>query len=463
MKITIVGASGGEVTGSAYYVQTRQACVLVDCGLFQGGKKSEALNRPPTTAKQRLDAVLLTHGHLDHTGRLPLLAKRGHNVPVFATPATMEMTSLILRDSARIQAGDTERRNRKRARAGEPPLEPLYTPEHAEEVIQWLQAVPYQQPVTVAPGIQAIWAESGHMLGSASIQLIVEEDGRQKRVVFSGDLGPKGALILRDFEPFKHADLVFLESTYGDHDHRPFTETVDEFVDIVKDTVTKRGKILVPTFAIGRAQLLTGLLAWMFRKQKVNPFPIFLDSPMAIEATKIYTRHRELFDDQMMKFVANRPLRADLKTMTLSVTAQDSMKINDQPGPCLVMAGAGMCNAGRIVHHLKANLWKPDTHVLIVGYQSRDSLGRRLVEGAKMVSIHGEKVAVKAQVHTLGGFSAHAGQTDLLTWFSAIAPSKPRVILTHGENDQRGALAKKIQQRFRLPSRIPAMGETVEM
>jgi metallo-beta-lactamase family protein len=463
MKITIVGASGGEVTGSAYYVQTRQACVLVDCGLFQGGKKSEALNRPPTTAKQRLDAVLLTHGHLDHTGRLPLLAKRGHNVPVFATPATMEMTSLILRDSARIQAGDTERRNRKRARAGEPPLEPLYTPEHAEEVIQWLQAVPYQQPVTVAPGIQAIWAESGHMLGSASIQLIVEEDGRQKRVVFSGDLGPKGALILRDFEPFKHADLVFLESTYGDHDHRPFTETVDEFVDIVKDTVTKRGKILVPTFAIGRAQLLTGLLAWMFRKQKVKPFPIFLDSPMAIEATKIYTRHRELFDDQMMKFVANRPLRADLKTMTLSVTAQDSMKINDQPGPCLVMAGAGMCNAGRIVHHLKANLWKPDTHVLIVGYQSRDSLGRRLVEGAKMVSIHGEKVAVKAQVHTLGGFSAHAGQTDLLTWFSAIAPSKPRVILTHGENDQRGALAKKIQQRFRLPSRMPAMGETVEM
>jgi metallo-beta-lactamase family protein len=184
MRITIVGASGGEVTGSAYYVQTRQACVLVDCGLFQGGKKSEALNRPPTTAKQRLDAVLLTHGHLDHTGRLPLLAKRGHNVPVFATPATMEMTSLILRDSARIQAGDTERRNRKRARAGEPPLEPLYTPEHAEEVIQWLQAVPYQQPVTVAPGIQAIWAESGHMLGSARIQLIVEEDGRQKRVVF---------------------------------------------------------------------------------------------------------------------------------------------------------------------------------------------------------------------------------------------------------------------------------------
>jgi metallo-beta-lactamase family protein len=463
MKITIVGAAGGEVTGSAYYVQTKQASVLVDCGLFQGGQKSEALNRPPTSPKQKLDAVLLTHGHLDHTGRLPLLARRGHTMPVFATPATMEMTALILRDSARIQAGDAERRNRKRQRAGEAPEEPLYTPEHAEAIIQCFQEVPYQQPVTVAPGIQAIWAESGHMLGSASIQLIVEEDGRKKRVVFSGDLGPRGALILRDFEPFQQADLVFLESTYGDHDHRPFTETVEEFVRIVKDTVERRGKILVPTFAVGRAQLLTSLLAWMFRKKKVRPFPIFLDSPMAIQALNIYVKHRELFDDQMTKFISEKPLRADLKSMKLCVTADDSMKINDQDGPCLVMAGAGMCNAGRILHHLKQNLWKPDTHVLIVGYQSHESLGRRLVEGAKQVSIHGEKVVVKAQVHTLGGFSAHAGQTDLLHWFSALAPAKPRVILTHGENGPRGELAKKIQQRFKLRSTLPKMNDVIEL
>ena len=463
MKITILGAASGEVTGSAYYVQTNKASVLVDCGMFQGGKKAEALNRPPTTARQKLDAILVTHGHLDHTGRLPLLAKRGHRVPVFATPATIEMASLILRDSARIQAGDAERRNRKRARAGEPAQEPLYTSEHAEEVIQRFQPVPYNQAVAVAPGIQAIWTEAGHMLGSASIQLIVEEDGRQKRLVFSGDLGPKGIPILRDFEPFHHADLVFLESTYGDHDHRPFAETVDEFVRIVKDTVEKRGKILVPTFAVGRAQLLTGLLGWMFRHKKVRPFPIFLDSPMAIEATNIYVRHRELFDDGMTRFIAEKPLRADLKTMTLSVTADDSRKINDQTGPCLIMAGAGMCNAGRIIHHLKQNLWKPDTHVLIVGYQSRESLGRRLVEGNKVVSIHGEKVVVKAKVHTLGGFSAHAGQTDLLKWFGSIAPSKPRVILTHGEDGPREALAKKIQQQFKLPSKLPQMGDVVEL
>lgn len=281
--------------------------------------------------------------------------------------------------------------------------------------------------------------------------------------MFSGDLGPKGALILKDFEPFKHADLVFLESTYGDHDHRPFTETVEEFVRIVKQTVEKRGKILVPTFAVGRAQLLTSLLAWMFRKKKVRPFPIFLDSPMAIEATNIYMRHRELFDADMTRFVSEKPLRADLKSMTMSVTAEDSMKINDQSGPCLIMAGAGMCNAGRILHHLKQNLWQPDTHVLIVGYQSRESLGRRLVEGEKLVSIHGEKVAVKAKVHTLGGFSAHAGQSDLLTWFSALASNKPRVVLTHGEDGPREALAAKIQQRFKLRSTLPGMGETIEL
>jgi len=462
MKITIVGAAGGEVTGSAYYVRTRKAGVLVDCGLFQGGRKSEALNRPPTTPKQKIDAVLLTHGHLDHTGRLALLAKRGHTMPVFATPATIEMTGLILRDSARIQMSDCERQNRKRARADEPPREPLYTTEDAEKILRCLRPVPYQKPVQVAPGIQAIWAESGHMLGSTSIQLLVEEDGKTKRIVFSGDLGPKGALILKDFEPFTHADLVFLESTYGDHDHRPFRETVDEFVRIVKDTVEKRGKILVPTFAVGRAQLITGLLGWMFRQKKVKPFPIFLDSPMAIEATNIYTRHRELFDEGMTKFIAEKPLREDLKTLKVCVTAQDSMKINDQPGPCLVMAGAGMCNAGRILHHLKANLWKPEIHVLIVGYQGEGSLGRRLVNGEKLVSIHGEKIAVKAKVHTLGGFSAHAGQTDLLTWFSALAPGKPRVILTHGEDGPREALAKKIHQRFHLSSTLPKMGDTLE-
>jgi metallo-beta-lactamase family protein len=301
------------------------------------------------------------------------------------------------------------------------------------------------------------------MLGSASIQLIVEEDGKTRRVVFSGDLGPRSAPILREFEPFQQADLVFLESTYGGRDHRSFPETVAEFERIVIDAVNCGGKMLVPTFAVGRAQLITLLLAKMFRAAKVKPFPIFLDSPMAVEATNIYARHVELFDDEMKAFIRDRPLAEDLKTMKPTPSADDSRAINDVRGACLVMAGAGMCNGGRILHHLRANLWKPETHVLIVGYQGQGSLGRRLVDGEKEVKIFGEKIAVKATIHTLGGFSAHAGQTDLMRWFDVIAPSNPRVVLTHGEDDQRGALARLIQQRHRLQSELPKLGEVIEV
>ena len=463
MKIHVAGAAGGEVTGSAYYVQTDRAAVLVDCGQFQGTRKSETLNRWLPPSRVKLDAVLITHAHLDHTGRLPILAQRGHRMPVYATEATIELTALILRDSAHILAADAEHKNRKRARAGEAPVPPLYTPEDAEAAIDLLRPVPYQQPVEIAPGIQAIWAEAGHMLGSASIQLIVEEGGRRKKVVFSGDLGPKSAPILRTYEPFHEADAVFMESTYGSRDHRPFAQTVEEFVTIVRDAIASGGKMLVPTFAVGRAQLIAGLLGWMFRNQKARPFPIFLDSPMAIQALEIYAKHRELFDDEALKFIQERPLLEDLRTMKLCVTAEDSKRINDQPGPCLVMAGAGMCNAGRILHHFKANLWKPETHVLIVGYQAAGTLGRQLVDGAETVKIFGEKIAVKANVHTMGGFSAHAGQTDLLAWLAAIAPSKPRVVLTHGETEARLGLEAQVRQRFGLVPELPQLNDALEV
>ena len=462
MKITFHGASGGEVTGSCYHIETNRAKILLDCGMFQGGHRTEDLNRLPPGA-EKVDAVVLTHGHLDHTGRLPLLARAGYRGHIHATPATIEMTALILRDSARIQMQDSERVNRKRQRAGEPAHEPLYSPAHVEQIMELFQPVPYDEPVEVAPGIRACYAEAGHMLGSTSIKLFVTENGQEKTVIFSGDLGPRGAPILKDYETFQKADLVVLESTYGDRDHKPLKETIDQFLDILRQATASRGKILVPTFAVGRAQLLSMLLAWAFREHRIKPFPVYLDSPMAIEASKIYQHHMELFDDAMLKFMHEGSLRQDLATMHLSPTAEDSKKINDVPGPCLVMAGAGMCNAGRILHHLKQNLWKPDTHVIIAGYQSAESLGRRLVDGEKLVSIHGDKVAVKAQIHTLGGFSAHAGQTDLLNWFGAIAPSRPRVVLTHGENPQREALAGKIQAAHGITAQLPVLGETLEL
>lgn len=465
MKVTLHGAAGGQVTGSAYHVQTGRANLLVDFGMFQGMANAHDHNRVPAELDVgKLDAVLLTHAHLDHTGRLPLLVHEGYTGPVFATPATIDITNLILHDSAKVQAQDLARVNRRRERAGEDPVAPLYGPAEVGQLMALAQPVPYDRPVDVAPGVRARFLEAGHLLGSASIRLEVDAGERRQTVVFSGDLGPKGAPILRDAECVREpADAVFLESTYGDHDHRPFADTVAEFREVLAKAVEAKGKILVPTFAVGRAQLMLVLLAGFFRRRELPRFPVFLDSPMAAEASRIYLDHPELFDEELTALNGERPLRADLETLTITTTADESRTINDVPGPCLVLAGAGMCNAGRILHHLRQNLWKPETRVLIVGYQSEGTLGRQLVEGAKHVSIFGEKIAVRARVHTMGGFSAHAGQTDLLAWFDCLAASRPRVFLTHGEPRGREGLARQIQERYGMKAELPALGEVLDL
>ncbi|MCR4411195.1 MAG: MBL fold metallo-hydrolase [Thermoguttaceae bacterium] len=464
MQIAIHGAGGGEVTGSAYHIRTREARILVDCGLLQGARKADNYNRLPRKgAFDKLDAVLLTHAHLDHTGRLPLLSRAGYHGPIYATPATIELADLILQDSAHLQKSDVKRQNRRRQRQGQALIEPLYEQQDVESLRPLYQPLCYNQPTTVAPGVVARGVEAGHMLGSVSIELTVEEDGRRKVVIFSGDLGPRGAPLHRDPIPFKHADFVFMESTYGDRDHRSLQETAIETREVVKKAVEAGGKVLVPVFAVGRTQLLLYLLAGAFERRTLSPFPVYIDSPMAIEATKIYAKHTELFDAEALAMQQSGDLREHLETVQFCPTAEDSRALNDLKGPCLIMAGAGMCTGGRILHHFRHNLCRQGTTVLIVGYQSQGSLGRMLVDRKNAVTIFGEKIPVRASVHTFGGLSAHAGQSDLLRWLDSMAASHPRVFVTHGEERARKPLGKLIQERCKLRVDYPAMGETVEI
>ena len=463
MKIHFHGATG-DVTGSAYHIVTKHASVLVDCGLFQGGKKEKAKNRRTDRLEGgKLDAVVLTHAHLDHVGRLPLLTRRGYEGPIYATRPTIDIATLILRDSLSLQKADLQRENRTRSRAGLPPLEPLFEESDVRRLKPLAKPVAYNQRIEIARGIQARLVDAGHVIGSASVELTVEEQGRKKIVVFSGDLGPRGAPLLNDPVPFEKADVVIMESTYGDRDHRSLHETAIEGRKIIAKAIEDRAKILVPVFAVGRTQLLLYLLAGAFRRKTLPKFPIYLDSPMAIEATKIYGRNNEMFDHEAQEMAKSGELRRSLEGTRTCPKPRDSRALNSVEGPCMIMAGSGMCTGGRIMHHLQHNLPLTGTVVLVVGFQSAGSLGRQLVDGAKSVSMFGEKIPVRASIHTMGGFSAHAGQSDLLKWFDVVAPSRPRVIITHGENRARGVFSDLIRSRHGLNPECPNLGDVIEV
>ena len=463
MKIHFHGATG-DVTGSAYHVVTKDASILVDCGLFQGGKEEKAKNRRKAQLEGgRLDAVVLTHGHLDHIGRLPLLTRKGYDGPIYATRPTIDLATLILKDSLALQKQDLKRENQKRARAKLPPLEPFFEKRDVLKLGPLVRPVKYNQRVEVAPGIEARLVDAGHVIGSASVELTVSENGRKKVVVFSGDLGPRGAPLLNDAVPFEKADVVIMESTYGDRNHRSLHETAIEGRKIIARAIQNEAKILVPVFAVGRTQLLLYLLAGAFKKKTLPQFPVFLDSPMAIEATKIYGRNNELFDAEALEMVSSGELRRHLDCARPCPKPGDSRALNDVKGACLIMAGNGMCTGGRIMQHLRHNLPLPQTEVLIVGFQSKGSLGRKLVDGAKSVKMLGEDVPVRASIHTMGGFSAHAGQNDLLDWFSVVAPSRPRTIITHGEDRARNVFSELISSRFGLNTERPALGDVIEI
>ncbi len=464
MRVTFLGASGGEVTGSAYVLETSASSIMIDCGLFQGQKKLENANRLPRQQRLReLDAVVLTHAHLDHTGRLPVLTRFGYKGPIYATPATIDLTHLLLKDSAHLQLADVERQNRRRKEEGKTLLEPLYTARDVERLMPLFRRMKYDHQTEVADGISVRAVEAGHMLGSASLEVTVTEGGVRKVLVFSGDLGPSGAPLHRDPVPFKHADVVFMESTYGDREHPSLAETAVAAREAVREVVERRGKVFVPAFAIGRTQLLLYLLAGAFKRKTLEPFPIFIDSPMAIEATDIYRRHMQLFDDEALAMSKSGELTKNLRTVKPCPTAAQSRALNDRKGPFMVLAGAGMCTGGRILHHLQHNLPDPDSMVLFAGFQSRGSLGRQIVDGKREVRVLGRRVPVRASVHVFGGLSGHAGRTDLLNWWDSLSSSKPRLILTHGEDSARESLAKEIRKRSGVRAELPSLYDTIEI
>jgi len=463
MKIHFHGATG-DVTGSAYHVVTKHASLLVDCGLFQGGQKEKSKNRRNAKLEgRRLDAVVLTHGHLDHVGRLPLLTKNGYEGPIYATRPTIDLATLILRDSIKLQIQDLKRQNQKRALSGKPPLEPLFEEKDVKRLKPLVKKLAYEERREIAPGIQVRLVDAGHVIGSSSVELTVDENGRKKVVVFSGDLGPRGAPLLNDPVPFEEADAVIMESTYGNRNHRSLHETAIEGRKIIARAIEQKAKIIVPVFAVGRTQLLLYLLAGAFQRKTLEPFPIYLDSPMAIEATKIYQRNDELFDTEAKDMVRSGDLRRNLQGARACPKPGDSRALNVVKGPCLIMAGAGMCTGGRIMHHLRQNLPIKGTAILIVGFQSPGTLGRQLVDGAKSIRVFGEEIPVRASIHTMGGFSAHADQHGLMDWFGAIAPSKPRLIITHGENHARDTLSSLIGAKHGIKAQCPKLGDVIEI
>jgi len=432
MQLEFFGAAG-EVTGSCHILRVGRRQLLLDCGMIQGGRRDEARNRDPFPFDPaEIDAVVLSHAHIDHSGRLPLLFQRGFRGPIYAHEATCDLAGILLKDAASLGEKDAETENRKRARKGLPPIEPLYTTDDAEAACELLEGLRYRETREIADGVTLRFHDAGHILGSCAVELRLQENGREARIVFSGDLGQYDTPILHDPEPLEQADLVVMECTYGDRRHRDRQATVAELGEIIATAGKQHGNILIPAFAVGRSQELLYHFGKHFDAWQLGRWQIFLDSPMAIEATRVYWDYPQLYDEEATQLRAGHDEMPLLPNLVMSRSADESRRINEVTQGAIVIAGSGMCTGGRILHHFKHRLWRPDTHVIIVGYQARGSLGRRLVDGADYVRIHHEAIRVQAQVHTLGGFSAHGDQQDLLRWYRNFR-ARPPVCLVHGE------------------------------
>jgi metallo-beta-lactamase family protein len=465
VKVTCFGAAG-SVTGSNYLVEASQGTrVLVDCGLFQGGRETELRNwgdwgYDPKEIKN----LLLTHAHIDHSGRIPKLVKDGFRGRIITTPPTAELCEVMLLDSAHVQEMEAEWQTRKNRRKGVRDTEPLYTAQDAEESLQYLVPLERDQIIDVEPGIKARFRDAGHILGASTVELWVEDKGKETKIVFSGDLGKHDQLIMEEPFAIGEADYLFIESTYGNRLHRTFEESKVELLEAIHYAVSHNEKVIIPAFALERTQEVLYLLGEFSRAGKLPDVPIYLDSPLAIKATEIFRKNKKYYDEAAQAIVEQGFDPFAMPNLKLTPTVEESKKINERQGSAIIISANGMCTGGRIKHHLKHNLWRPGASVIIVGFQAQGTTGRRIVDGAKTVTIFGEKVVVRARVFTIGGFSAHADQAGLLEWVGHFAQrSKPRIFVIHGEAAASEALAGVIRERFGLDVYVPHWREVLNL
>jgi len=462
MDICFYGATR-EVTGSCTLVRVGERRVLVDCGLIQGSAQHERHNSDPFPFDPAsIDAVVLTHAHLDHSGRIPLLIKQGFKGCIHTHRATADLCRIMLEDAGYLNEKDAEWENRRRERRGEPLLEPLYTREEARLSQRHFKPMEYGKASDIVPGMRVTLFDAGHILGSAIAQVELHEGAHRRTVVFSGDLGHAGAPILRHPEPVHHADLVVMESTYGDRLHRPWDATWQEVGDILKHAHANRGNILIPSFAVGRTQELLYVFKQHFDDWELGHWTIFVDSPMAIKATNVYRKYGKLYDARARHLVTVAGDPFSMPNLKLSLKPEQSMAINRIASGAIIIAGSGMCTGGRIVHHLKYNAWRNQAHIVMVGFQAAGTRGRALVDGDKEIHVVGERVHVNAQVHTVGGLSAHADQQGLMDWYRQFE-GRPPVALIHGEPTAMDVLAARLEGELQAKVTKAEFGNCIQL
>ena len=450
MKIRFLGAST-SVTGSCHLVTTENHKFLLDCGQFQGSDEMEELNRKEFDFDPaEIDFLLLSHAHIDHCGRIPLLVKRGFKGPIYCSDATADLLDIMLKDSASIHEREAEWKNRKNLRAGRPLVEPLYTLNDAVESLKQVKPVLFNQLLDLDGDVKAVFNDAGHVLGSSIIELFITQNNDVSKIVYSGDLGMKGRPILRDPTIIKKADYVIMETTYGNRVHEKNSTSIKSLIDIVLKTTKRGGTVVIPSFAVGRTQELIYEFNRFYEehseyKDDLKDIMVYIDSPMATSATEIFRRNAQDFDDETRDYILRGDHPLDFKNLKFTRSTEESIALNFDTRPKIIISSSGMCEAGRIKHHLKHNLWNPKSSIVFVGYQAVGTLGRSIVDGAKKVTIFGEKINVEAEIYNLEGFSGHADRDGLLDWLSGFRVKPKEIFLVHGEEDSKRAFAKTVK------------------